>query len=88
VVTAKFDEAITGQSATTVRLTRVSGGAVVSTRVTLDASKRVLTLDPSSSLAANAQYRVTITGGGSAVRDLAGNPTGTHSWTFTTGAVR
>jgi hypothetical protein len=38
-------------------------------------------------MAANAQYRVTVTGGTGAVRDLAGNPVATRTWTFTTGSA-
>ena len=87
-LTVTFDEAITGQSSSTVRLTRVTGGGAVTAPVSLDAKKRVLTLNPSSSLAANTQYRVTVTGGATAVRDLAGNPAATRTWTFSTGSVR
>ena len=47
----------------------------------------MLTINPSATLAANVQYRVTITGGAAAVRDLAGNPVATRTWVFTTGAV-
>ena len=87
-LTATFDEAVTGNSSSTVRLTRLSDGAAVAAPVSIDAGRRVLTLNPSSSLAVNTQYRVTITGGAAAVRDLAGNPAATRTWTFSTGSVR
>jgi Ca2+-binding RTX toxin-like protein len=86
-VTATFSEAITGVSAATVRLTRVSTGAVVTTTASFNPTTRVLTIDPALSMAPNAQYRATITGGTGAVRDPAGNPVTTRTWTFTTGSA-
>jgi hypothetical protein len=86
-VTANFSEAITGFNATTVRLTHATTGAVISGQVLFNASSRVLTLDPGVTLASNTRYRVTITGGATAVRDLAGNPMSTQTWTFTTGSA-
>jgi hypothetical protein len=87
-LTASFNEPITGVTATTVRLTRVSTRAAVSTKASFNPTTRVLTVNPAASLAANAQYRITITGGSGAVRDVAGNPFTTRSWTFTTGSAR
>jgi len=86
-VTATFSEDITGVSATTVRITRVSTGAVFTSVATFNAATNVLTINPSGSLVSNVQYRVTITGGNTSVRDLAGNPLVTSTWTFTTGTV-
>ncbi|HET9873532.1 MAG TPA: Ig-like domain-containing protein [Propionibacteriaceae bacterium] len=87
-VTATFSEAITGVTATNVRLVRVSNGVAVSAPVaTFNATSRVLTLNPSANLAANVQYRMTITGGAGEVRDLAGNPVAPRTWTFTTGSA-
>jgi hypothetical protein len=86
-VTATFSEPITGVSAATVRLTRVSNGAVVASSLAFNATTRVLTINPNAALLANVQYRVTITGGTASVRDLAGNPLVTRTWTFTTGAA-
>ncbi|MDD0858229.1 Ig-like domain-containing protein [Arthrobacter alpinus] len=83
--TATFSEAITGFSATSVRITQVSNGAVVSSAVAFNATTRVLTINPGVTLTANTQYRITITGGTGAVRDLAGNPVTTRTWVFTTG---
>ena len=48
------------------------------------ASTRVVTLNPSSTLAANTRFTVTLTGGTGAIKDAAGNPLTTVSWTFTT----
>jgi methionine-rich copper-binding protein CopC len=86
-VTATFSEAITGFNTTTVRITRVSTGAVVPSTVAFNPTTRVLTINPGATLAASAQYRVTITGGTAAVRDLAGNPLVTRTWVFTTGTA-
>ena len=87
-VTATFSEAITGFTvAGTVRIDRVSTGVQVASAITFNTTTRVLTINPGASLLANTQYRVTITGGTTGVRDLAGNPLTTRTWTFTTGAA-
>ncbi|MGO4804837.1 peroxidase family protein [Arthrobacter sp. 2MCAF15] len=87
-VTATFSEAITGFTvAGKVRIERVSTGAQVASAITFNTTTRVLTINPGASLLANTQYRVTVTGGTTGVRDLAGNPLTTRTWTFTTGAA-
>jgi hypothetical protein len=86
-VTATFSEDIIGVSSTTVRITRVFNGAVFTSAASFNATSNVLTINPSGTLASNTLYRVTITGGATAVRDLARNPLATTSWTFRTGAV-
>ena len=87
-VTATFSEAITGFTvAGNVRIERVSTGAEVASAITFNTTTRVLTINPGASLLANTQYRVTVTGGTTGVRDLAGNPLTTRTWTFTTGAA-
>ena len=87
-VTATFSEAITGFTvAGTVRIDRVSTGVQVASAIAFNTTTRVLTINPGASLLANTQYRVTITGGTAGVRDLAGNPLTTRTWTFTTGAA-
>ncbi|TFD47952.1 heme peroxidase [Cryobacterium sp. Hh11] len=86
-VLATFSEDITGVSATTVQITRVSTGAVVTTSSAFNATTNVLTINPSVTLTSNVQYRVTIIGGTASVRDLIGNPFVTSTWTFTTGAL-
>ncbi|SDS37767.1 Fibronectin type III domain-containing protein [Friedmanniella luteola] len=86
-VTATFSETVTGVSTTSVRLTNAATGAVVAASVTFNPTTRVLTLDPAASLAAGTDYRVTVTGGTGAVRDAAGNPLVTRTWTFRTGTA-
>ena len=46
---------------------------------------RTATLNPSADLAADRQYTATLLGGAAAIRDAAGTPLTSSSWTFTTG---
>jgi hypothetical protein len=85
-ITATFSETIVGYSSSAVKVTRVSDGVAVPTALTFSATSRVLTVNPSNSLAANTQYRVTLSGSSTGLRDAAGNPLVTRSWTFTTGS--
>jgi hypothetical protein len=89
-VVTEFSEPMVlgGITATTVRLQRVSTGAIVTAVVTsanLNGRTRAI-LNPGVTLVANAQYRVLLTGGATALRDLSGNPLATQNRTFTTGA--
>ncbi|WP_426978011.1 peroxidase family protein [Pseudarthrobacter sp. O4] len=86
-VTATFSEIITGFSATTVRVTNLTTNNVIPTTIGFNPLTRVLTINPSTTLVANTQYRVQIIGGTAAVRDLAGNPLVTRTWTITTGSA-
>ncbi len=83
-VTATFGTAVQGISGSTFVL-RGPGGTVVPAAVTYSAATRTATLDPSASLTNDAKYTVTLTGGPAAIRDAAGTPLATTSWTFTTG---
>jgi hypothetical protein len=83
-VVVKFSEAVAGVSATTVRITRVSDGSVITGTITLDNADRRVTVNPTATLLANTRYRVTVTGGTGDIRDLAGNPLATRTWVFTT----
>ena len=81
-----FSEAILASSitTTTVKLTKTSNGAVVTAPVTLSPTTTV-TMNPTASLDYSTQYTVTILGGASGVKDLAGNPlVSTSTWNFTT----
>jgi subtilisin family serine protease len=84
--TATFSEAIIGVSSSTVKLTNASTGAVITAVRSFNSTTKVLTINPSVTLASNTLYRVTITGGTTAVRDAAGNPLATKTWTFRTGS--
>ena len=83
-ITADFSVPVTGVNATTVVLTRVSTGAVIARQVTLNAAGTRVRIDPNNNLAAGAQFRVTLTGGATAIRAVTGGvPLVTRSWTFT-----
>lgn len=80
-----FSEAITGISTSTFTLQVLATGAVVPATVTWSVSTGKWVLTPSAPLAAATQYRLTLTGGTTAIRDLAGNPLASMAWNFTTG---
>ncbi|HYN95784.1 MAG TPA: Ig-like domain-containing protein [Pilimelia sp.] len=85
-VAATFTEAVSGVGGATVRLTRAASGAPVAATLAYNPRTRTVTVNPyggsTTVLAARTTYRVTVTSG---VRDAAGNPMSTTSWTFTTG---
>jgi dipeptidyl aminopeptidase/acylaminoacyl peptidase len=83
-VTATFSETVQAVSGTTFTLRNAASGAAVTATVTYDAATQRATLDPGASLAAGTTYRATLTGGATAIRDAAGNPLTTISWTFKT----
>ncbi len=83
-VIATFSEAINPATITTSSFTlvRVSNSQAVTATRTASAGNTAFTLNPSSNLVANTQYRATLT---TAVQDSAGNPlTQQVTWTFTT----
>jgi len=59
--------------------------ASVPATVTYDTVSRVARLVPSANLVQDARYRMTVTGGASAIRDLANNALTTSTVDFTTG---
>lgn len=81
-VTATFSEPVQGVSGTTFRLRNTLTGLNVPATVTT--SGNTATLTPTSPLANNTQYTATLTGGATAIRDLAGNPLATTTWNFRT----
>jgi hypothetical protein len=85
-VTATFSEAVTGVSGTTFTLRNAAGTAVAGT-VAYNATTRVATLNPTATLVADTTYTATLTGGAAAIRDAAGNPLATASWTFRVGTA-
>ncbi|WP_264353863.1 beta strand repeat-containing protein [Pseudarthrobacter sp. MM222] len=85
-VTATFSEAVTGVSGTTFTLRNAAGTAVAGT-VAYNATTRVATLNPTATLVADTTYTATLTGGAAAIRDAAGNPLATTSWTFRVGTA-
>jgi len=83
-VTATFGAAVQGVSAGTFVLRNAAGSTIAAT-VTYNATTTTATLDPAANLAPDASYTATLTGGTSAIRDAAGTPLASTSWTFTTG---
>src|SRR6185295_5457817 len=86
-VTANFNEAINASTVngTTFQLRNAANNLVAAT-VSTAADK--ITLIPSAPLAPLTAYTVTITGGVSGTKDLAGNALASdYVWTFTTDAI-
>ena len=67
---------------------RPIGGALIAVATLGEASPAVegLVALLGGTLAAGARYTATLTGGDTAIRDLAGAPLATTSWSFTTGS--
>jgi len=63
-----------------------STGAISTAVATRSGTTNQWILNPNNTLGANTKYTVTLVGGTSAIKDLAGNPLTTTTWTFTTGA--
>ncbi len=90
-ITLRFSQDVVGVSATTVRLTEAVSGAAVTSSVTYNGSPTFgVVLNPGATsttfaLKPNTQYRVTLTGGTTAIRTPQGTALATTSWTFTTG---
>lgn len=82
-----FSEAIQGAGTGTVTVKNTATGAGVTATVYRNGTTNQWFLNPSATLAARTVYRVSVTGGAAAVRDLAGNPLKSASWTFTTGSL-
>jgi subtilisin family serine protease len=83
-VAANFSTAVQGVSAGTFVLRNAAGSSIAAT-VAYNATTMTATLDPAANLAPDASYTATLTGGTSAIRDAAGTPLASTSWTFTTG---
>ena len=81
-VAVTFSEPVVGVDAATFTLTGPDGQTVAAAVTSTDGRKWLL--DPTASLAARTRYTVTVTGGPTAIRDAAGNPLATSSWSFTT----
>ncbi|MGY1671022.1 Ig-like domain-containing protein [Geodermatophilus sp. SYSU D00710] len=82
-VTATFSEPVQGVEAATFTLTDPAG-AVVPAVVSRNGTTNQWILNPNPTLALGTRYTVTLTGGATAIRDAAGNPLTTVSWSFTT----
>jgi Big-like domain-containing protein/fibronectin type III domain protein len=83
-VVVRFSERMTGISTLTAVLVNRKTGRTVKTFVTVNTAGTRLTIDPRVDLARNTGYRLTLTGGASAIRDAAGNPLVTLTTRFRT----
>lgn len=83
-ITAAFSEVVSGVSASTFTL-KNPAGTVIPATVTYNATIRVATLNPTTTLAPDTKYTATLTGSGTAIRDASNNPLATTKWTLTTG---
>jgi hypothetical protein len=82
-VVIRFSEAVTGVRGRSLQLHTVAGQRVrAKVRLRADGLKAVL--DPVSRLRAGTSFRVTLVGGRSFVRDLAGIPLDSRTWRFRT----
>jgi hypothetical protein len=86
-ITVTFNEAVQGVSAATFTVKNAATGAVVPAAVVRNGTSNQWILDPQLALSGKTKYTVTVTGGGSSIRDLAGNQLATKSWQFTTGSL-
>jgi hypothetical protein len=85
-ITATFGEVVSGVGATTFTLKDAVTGAAITATLSRNGTTNQWILHPNPTLAANTRFTVTLTGGAGSIRDLAGNPLATTSWSFTTGA--
>jgi subtilisin family serine protease len=76
-----FSEDVAGADDATIALA-TAGGAPVAASVTYSSATRRATIAPAATLASRTKYVVTIAAG---IADLAGNPLGPRSFSFTTG---
>ena len=86
--TATFSEALNPATLTTATFTvqRQGTATPVAAAVSYASTTATAIVDPSANLAASAVYIVTVKGGASGVKDVAGNPLAADvTWTFTTG---
>ncbi|MDO9355355.1 MAG: Ig-like domain-containing protein, partial [Solirubrobacteraceae bacterium] len=79
-----FSERVLGATAANVVLRDTVTNAVVPSAVTINAAGTVVTINPNANLVRNRLYRLTLTGGPTAVRDAFGNPLVTRTVSFTT----
>jgi hypothetical protein len=76
---AKLSEPVTGVSGTTMQLFLRGSTKALAARVTVDATKRVVTLNPSANLTAGKYYVVKFKT--TSIKDAAGNALSAPSWT-------
>jgi hypothetical protein len=75
-----FNEPVTNLTSSTFTITASGGSNALAAAVSLDSTKKVATLNPSSTLQSGKKYVVRLTSG---VTDVYGNPMTAFSWTIT-----
>jgi hypothetical protein len=80
--TVRFDQPVSGVSASSVRLVDVATSAAIAASVTYDAPTRTATLRPSALLGVNRSYRLSVTNAVKAV--ASGQSLTATNWTFRT----
>ena len=81
-IAVRFSEGVKGVTGSTVQLRDTVTGLYVPATVSYDATAKRASLRPTASLVAHRKYIAIVR---SSIRDLAGNPMTTASWSFTTG---
>jgi hypothetical protein len=81
-IIATASEDLTKVGSTTV-LVKTAAGTQITGTITFNTANDTITFAPTAPLAAATKYTVTLTNG---IKDLAGNPLSTTTWSFTTGA--
>jgi Tol biopolymer transport system component len=85
-VTANFSEPVQAATLTSNTVQLFSGNSTKPIKAALRKTSTSVTLTPSSKLDAKTKYTAKIKGGAAGVKDLAGNPLASYSWSFTTGS--
>ncbi len=84
-ISATFNESIDTTTVNTTTVELSDGGSAIPGTVSYTVSSRTATLVPSSQLAYSTTYTVTVKGGSSGIKDLAGNAmVSDFVWSFTT----
>lgn len=84
-LSATFSESVTGlptSAASTPNFTLKLGTATIASKVTYNATTRIATLTPDAPMVSDRTYTLSLS---NAVKDVAGNPLTTKTWTFITG---
>ncbi|RAX44615.1 serine protease [Arthrobacter sp. AQ5-06] len=85
-ISVTFSEPVQGVSTATFTVKNAATGAVVAAAVFRNGTTNQWILNPANALSAKTKYTVTVTGGATSVRDLAGNQLASRTWQFTTGS--
>jgi hypothetical protein len=84
-ITATFSEPLSSSSVSSTTAFLELGTTKISASVSYSSSSQTITINPSSTLVSGTIYKVTLKGGASGIKDLAGNPMAAdYTWNFTT----